>query len=100
ASAFHGHELAAAQLGDQLAARVRLDAVVIPMDGEQRTTDLAVHRLADLERRGKAAALDRAHECRAVGVGRPGDALLDLPGRMRFRADVAYEMLGEVGIVG
>ena len=36
----------------------------------------------------------------AGGVARPGDAVLDLLGRMRLGEDVAHEMLGEVGIVG
>ena len=78
---------------------MRLDLVVVAVDGEQRTGDLAVHRLADVERRHDRARLDRLHQHRPVGLAGPADAVLDLLGRMRLGEDVADEVLGEVGIV-
>ena len=86
-------------LGHGLRARIGLDLVVVAMDHQQRAADLAIHRLADVERRRDRACLHRLDQHGTGGVARPIDAVLDLLGRMRLGADVADEVLGEIGIV-
>ena len=88
------------QLGHGLGPPMGLDLVVVAVQQQHRTTDLAIHRLADIERRRDSPRFHRLGQNPAGGVARPGDAVLDLLGRMRLAEDVAHEMLGEVGIVG
>jgi hypothetical protein len=66
ADTFHSDELAAGQLGDQLAAAVGLDLVVVAVHDQHRATDAPVHRLADIERGRNGSRLDRLHQHRPV----------------------------------
>ena len=101
AAAGNRHELGVLdQLGHGLGPSRRLDMIVLAVDQQDRTADLAIHRLADVERRRDRPRLHRLGQHLAGGVGRPGEAVLDLLGRMRLGEDVAHEVLGEVGIVG
>jgi hypothetical protein len=76
-----------------------LDLIVVAVDEQHRATDFAVHRLTDIERGRDIARFDRLDQRRPVGSGGPIDAVLDLPGGMRFAADVADEELGKIRIV-
>ena len=77
-----------------------LDLVVVAVDRQHGAADAAVHRLGDVEGGHDAAGLDGLHDHRAGGLVGPGDAVLDLLGRMRLGEDARDEVLGEVGIVG
>ena len=83
-----------------LRARIGLDLVVVAVDHQQRAADLAIHRLADIERRRDRPRLHGLDQHRAGGLARPVDAVLDLLGRVRLGEDVADEVLGEIRIVG
>ena len=100
AAARDGYELAAGELGDELAAGMELDLVVVAMDRQYRTADLAVHRLGDVEFRQDGPRFHRPGQHRAAGVEGPVETILDLLGRVRLGVDVPDEVLGEVGIVG
>ncbi len=95
-----GHQLGIGEFGHRLAARIGLQPVVVTVDHQHRTADLAVHRLAEIELRCDRPRLDDAGQYGAGGLGGPFDAVLDLPGRVRVGKDVANEELREVGIVG
>src|SRR5258708_36342112 len=94
-----GLELAAAELGYKFAALMGLDLVVVAVDHQYGTVDLAIHRLGDVERGRDAPCLDGPDQHRAAGVVGPLEAILDLLGRMWRREDVFDKMLGEVRIV-
>src|ERR1700722_10960542 len=62
----NGHELGAGELGHELAARMGLDLVVVAMDRQHRTADLAIHRLADVDRSHRGALFHWLDEPRTV----------------------------------
>ena len=85
----NGHEFGAGDFGNELCTRIGLDLVVVAMDHQHGAVDLAVHRLADIERRRDRARLHRFRLHRSRRLVRPVDAVLDLLGRVRLGKDVA-----------
>ena len=100
AAAGKGYQFGIGGFGHGLAAGIGLQLIVVTMDHQHRTADLAVHRLADIELRCDRPRLDDPGQHGAGGLAGPFDAVLDLPGRVRVAEDVANEELREVGIVG
>ena len=69
------------------------------MHHEYGAADLSIHRFADVEGRRYQARFDRLCEHGTGRIRGPFDTILDLLGRMRFRKDVADEVLDKVRIV-
>ena len=99
-AARNGEQLRSRQLGHHLGARMGLDLVVVAVDQQQWAADLAIHALAHVEVRRDRPCLDGLDQHGTLRFARPLDAVLDLPGGVRLGADVADEMLGEVGVLG
>ena len=76
-----------------------LDVVVVAVDDQQGTADPAIHRSANIVGGRNGPRLHGLGEHGAGRIGGPGEAVLDLLGRMRLGEDVANEVIGEVRIV-
>lgn len=94
-----GHEFCARDRSHGLRAGIGLNAIVVAMDHQNGTANLAIHRLADVEGRHDRASFHRLGQHFARGLAGPADGVLDLLGRMRFGEDVADKEVGEIGIV-
>src|SRR5882724_1945911 len=79
-----GHEFGAGSLRYGLRPRIGLYLVVVAVDHQHGTTDFAIHRLADVERRRYCARFYGFGQYRARGISSPADAVLNLLGGVRF----------------
>ncbi len=99
AAALDLHQLGAGHLGHAAGARDGLNAIVGAVNDEHRAADAAIHLLADVERRRDGARRRGVHQRRAVGLGRPFDAVLELLARVRLGKHVLEEEAREIGVV-
>ncbi len=93
-----GDELAAGQLGEGHAGRVRTDAVVVAVDDEHGRGDSRADGAEALELAGLLAPR-RIDQHRRWDLLAPLDAVLDLLGRVRLVEHLGEEELGEVAVV-